>query len=345
MDTIRIGVIGSGGISRGHAKRLIAMDGVTIPAVTEPSDTQWARFVETVLVDENAPKRYTQNHAEMLAGEELDAALICSPHTLHFQQIMDCLDAGLHVLVEKPMVCTTEHTQRVVGKAAATGKRVVVTYQRRFQPQFRYMKQFIQDPAFGALHMISILQTQAWWTGAKGKWRQDPKLSGGGQLNDSASHVIDVMNWMLPDPIVTVSAMIDNRGREVDIDSVVSFRTAGGTLGSLTVLGSAAHKGMCEDWTLSGDSGRCLFLRNDGPLGGTLGTREQGQPLEAVDVDGWAEKANRGAADPDTHFVDLLRGATATNESPPENFLATIGFTEACWRSAAAGGEPVSLTA
>ncbi|MFW6133592.1 MAG: Gfo/Idh/MocA family protein [Planctomycetota bacterium] len=344
MDTIRIGVIGSGGIARGHGKRLTTIDGVEIPAVMEPAQASWDRFCEAVFPAGDRPRRYAESYTDMLHDERLDAVLICSPHTVHFRQIMDALDAGLHVLVEKPMVCSTEHARRVVDKAAATGKRVVVSYQRRFQAAFRYMKQFIEDPGFGKLHMLSVFQSQAWWTGTTGTWRQNPELSGGGQLNDSASHVIDVINWMLPDPVVEVAAMIDNRGRQVDIDAAVTFRTAGGALGSLTVLGSAAHKGMCEDWTLSGDNGRSLFVRKDGHVDSIQGTTELKGPLEPIDVAAWADDHAPGATNPDAHFVDLLRGEARTNESAPENFLPTIAFTEACWRSAAEGGRPVALT-
>jgi predicted dehydrogenase len=62
---------------------------------------------------------------------------INTPHTLHFQQIMDSLDAGLHVLTEKPMVCTTRDAHKIIDKANQTGKTLMISYQRHFQPEYR----------------------------------------------------------------------------------------------------------------------------------------------------------------------------------------------------------------
>ena len=336
METIRMGIIGAGGISRGHGKRLIARGDVRIAALAEPSEDMVRLFNETVLPAGPAPKVY-KDHRALLAGEELDAVLIASPHTLHFRQIMDSLDAGLHVLAEKPMVCTVEEAEKVVRKAESAGRHVVVSYQRRFLAQFRYMRQFIRDPAFGRLFVLSVVQTQGWWTSQRGTWRQDPALSGGGQLNDSGSHVVDVMNWILPDPVVEVTAFCDNRGTAVDIDSVLCFRTAAGALGSITILGSAQHRGFCEDWTLSGDGGRTLLVRQDGAPLVIRASAELGGELQDV-----ADFGGCTGTDPDNHFIEVIQGR-ATNESPPENFLPTIRFTHACWRSAAKGGRPVRI--
>ncbi len=337
MDTLRLGFIGAGGNARNaHAKPLARRDDVAIVAIADPSEQARERFVAEALVGADPPAQYA-DHADMLEGEQLDAVVVSTPHTLHFRQIMDALDAGLHVLAEKPMVCSTDEAERVMERAAAAGKHIVVSYQRRFQARFRYMKQFINDPVFGRLHLLAAFQSQSWWTGQEGRWRQQPELSGGGQLNDSGSHVVDVIMWMLPDPVVQVAAMIENRGRDVDIDSVVSFRTAGGTLGSVTLLGSAMHKGMCEDITISGDGGRCLFVRRDGGEPVLRATRQFGQPLEDI-----VDLGDCKDEDPNDHFIDVIRGR-AENKSTPGSFLNVIRFTEACWRSAAAGGRPMAL--
>ncbi|HAU38200.1 MAG TPA: hypothetical protein DCX07_10865 [Phycisphaerales bacterium] len=336
VQKIRMGFIGAGANSRGHGKRLLARGDVEIVALAEPSAESVRRFHEAVFPEGPALKVY-DDFRKLLDAEKLDAVLISSPHTLHFEQIMACLDAGLHVLAEKPLVSSAAQTQQVAAKARAVGRHVVVAYQRRFQAPYRFMKKFVRDPAFGRLHMLSVLQTQAWWLGKATNWRHDPRLSGGGQLNDSASHVVDVINWLVPEPVTEVSAMIENRGAAVDIDSVVCFRTAGGTLGSLTVLGSAQHRGMCEDWTLSGNAGRSLFLRTDGAPTIVRATTQFQQELQEV-----ADFGDCAASDPDNHFIDVILGK-AENESPPENFLPTIRFTQACWKSAAEGGKPVRL--
>ncbi len=192
------------------------------------------------------------------------------------------------------------------------------------------MKNFINDPQFGRALTYSAYLSQDWWKSQVGKWRQDKSLSGGGQLNDSGSHIVDMMTWMLgDDPVESVSAFIDNRGLEVDIDSAITFRTAGGTVGTLTILGSGPAGLFWEDTTITGDSGRALFLRRDELLA-TMGPRGEVIRYESFPPDG----------DPTAHFVDVILGR-AENASPPEDFLKVIGFTEAAWESARRGGQPV----
>ncbi len=338
MDTIRIGIIGAGGITHGHAKRLLAIDGVKITALAEPSQASVESFNTDIFPDGDAPTVYTE-YRDLLAQEELDAVLIASPHTCHFDQIMDSLDAGLHVLAEKPMVCSTEDCLKVIEKTKAAGRHLVVSYQRRFQSQFRYMKQFITSPEFGRINVLSAFQSQAWLVGTAGKWRQKLSLSGGGQINDSGSHIVDVLMWALPEPVTAVSCINDNRGTEVDIDSQIIFRTAAGTLGSLTVLGSAPHQGMVEDITISGDKGCSLYIRRGVGDMKVMASREVKGALEDISE----EMQSCGSTDPDTHFIQLLRGEVTENESAPENFLPTIQFTEACWRSAEQGGKFVEI--
>jgi len=332
MKTIKVGIIGAGGNARGHGKRLRALPNVQIAALADPSDGSIARFAEAVFPEGNVPSRYTK-HQEMLAAEPLDAVMISSPHTLHFGQIMDALDKSLHVLVEKPMVCSSEEAEQVIAKARETDRHVVVSYQRRFGARYRFMKEFIHKPEFGARYYFSAFLSQGWLKAQTGKWRQDPALSGGGQLNDSGSHIIDMLTWLLEDPMQTVSALIDNRGTRVDVDSAITFKTKGGTMGTLTILGSGPTKVFWEDMTIAGETGCSLFMRK----GNLMATHGHGEALVSVDdTNGHKETS------PDAHFIDVITGK-AQNESPPEAFLEVIRFTEACWQSAEQGGRPIAV--
>jgi predicted dehydrogenase len=332
METLKIGIIGAGGIAKGQTKTFRENPETEVVAITEPSAASLETFKEVVYPDAEPPTVY-DDHKEMLDSETLDAVLIASPHSVHFTQIMDSLDRGLHILSEKPMVCSTDETIKVVEKARQVDRHIVVGYQRRFDRKYRYIREFVQSPSFGNIHCVFAFQSQSWLWSQKGKWRQNPALSCGGQLNDSASHLIDMLFWMIGDRVTEVSAFIDNRGTDVDIDSAVSFKTARGALGNLSIMGSATASGMNEDITISGDNGRSVFLRS-GEL--QINTELQGPLTEVTDfgdcTDG--EKVQ--------HFIDVVRGK-AKNESPPESFLNVIEFTEACWKSATAGGTPVAV--
>src|SRR5690349_16536975 len=120
MDKVRVGIIGTGGIAQGHIKRLLANANAEITALCdirpEAMDKTVERNPDTAKVPQFGDFR------DMIAAGNLDAVQICTPHTTHYEQIMTSLDSGLHVLSEKPMVCTVAHAHDVLKKIDATGK-------------------------------------------------------------------------------------------------------------------------------------------------------------------------------------------------------------------------------
>ena len=92
MEKVRMGLIGCGGNMSGHIRRLMDMQDVEIVALADPSDESFARLYERVPETEALPR--FADHREMLNEVEMDATEISTPHTLHFEQIMDSLDKG-----------------------------------------------------------------------------------------------------------------------------------------------------------------------------------------------------------------------------------------------------------
>ncbi len=330
MSGPRFGFIGAGGNARAHGKRLLA-EGAEIVALADPSKDSLSGFGEAVFNGSPRPETYG-DYREMLDKEKLDAVLVSSPHTLHRNQVIDALRAGLDVLAEKPLACSTEDAQQIIAEAKSAGRKVVVSFQRRLMAVFRHMKAILRDPSFGRVMTVASFVSQSWLKSQTGTWRQKLSLSGGGQLNDTGAHIIDMLMWMLDDEVAEVSAFIENRGREVDIDSAISYRTRGGTVGTLTVVGSGPAGFMWEDMTVNGESGSAFFYRK----GKLWVTREHSGELVEEEPSGEDVSADR-------HFLDVLAGK-AENESPPEDFLKNIAFTEAAWQSAAQGGKPVTVS-
>src|SRR2546425_4328698 len=156
MDKIRVGLIGCGGNMRGHIRRLVTFPDVEIVAIVEPAaaNVQTAREQYPQLAEVPVFDR----HTEMLAAVRPDAVEISTPHTLHAQQILDSLDAGCHVLCEKPMTCSTAEAKAVVERTARTGKTMMVSYQRHQQALYRWMRRFIADGGLGALQFVTAQQ-------------------------------------------------------------------------------------------------------------------------------------------------------------------------------------------
>lgn len=324
-NKVRIGLIGCGGIAHLHGNQLANIPDAEIVALNDNSQASVDRFKTAFPVTKDVP--VFEDYREMLDKVEMDAVEISTPHTLHFPQAMDCLDKGLHVLLEKPMVCSVAHAKELIAKREKAGKVIILSYQRHFQPQYRYMRQAILDGQIGNVTYVSALQCQNWKHAVANTWRQIPELSGGGQLNDSGSHLIDMILWTTGLAVDEVYGYIDNCGTPVDINSALSMKFANGAQGTVSVVGDAPT--WWEDFTIWGESG-ALFYRN-GKLTQCDSTGKAFEP-EMPEADG----------NPDKNFVDAILGRDKV-WSTPEGGLRVIELTEAAWKSGETGA-PVKVS-
>ena len=324
---IRLAMIGCGGNAQGHLRAFDAHPEVQVVALVDPVKAMLDRSRRTVGALADVPA--FADHRAMLKVTDLDAVAISTPHTQHIGQVIDALNAGLHVLCEKPLACSVADTKKIIAKAKAKRRQVVVAFQRRWQAMRKFMRSFVRDKSFGKPLFVQSFNSQGWLWATKGKWRQEPELSGGGQLNDTGAHLVDMIFWIMPARPVEVAALIDNRGAKVDIDSAISFRMADGALGNLSILGAGPRNVFWEDLTIAGTGGKALFFR-DGVL--TISTGSEMVEYKSFGRDG----SSQG------HFVDVVKGR-AKNESPPQEFLPAIAFTQACWRSGKLGGKLVKI--
>ena len=318
MSQVRIGFIGAGGIARAHIRRLLSIPEAEIVALVDPSKDSLARVSQEFPDLAGLPT--FADHQEMLGSVELDAIEIHTPHTQHFQQALDVFAANKHLLLEKPMVCSVRRAKDLI---AAAGDRVfMISYQRHFQGPYLYIRDQVQSGVLGEIQFIAALQSQNWRRGTQGTWRQQKALSGGGQLNDSGSHLIDILLWTTGLTAESVFAYSNNYDTEVDIDSALSFRFTNGAQGTISIIGDSPM--WWEEFSIWGSKGVLLY-RN-----GTILQRKYGE-AEMQEVDELPEDST-----PDQNFVDAILGR-AQVQVPPECGLRVIELTEAAWRSAEAG--------
>jgi len=318
---LRMGFIGCGGNASGHVKRVLSLPEVEIVALNDVSQDSLDRMCERNPEVKELPT--FPDFREMLDAVEMDAVEISTPHTCHFEQIMESLDRGLHVLTEKPMVCTVAHAEQVIRKAEEVGKVLMVSYQRHFQPAFRYIRNQIAAGELGKIQFVSAMQSQNWYRGTQGKWRQRLALSGGGQLNDSGSHLLDIVLWTTGLVVDEVSGYVDNLDTEVDINSALSIRFTNGAMGTFSVVGNSPG-GMWEDITFWGTKA-VIYLRNGHITYRSVHTGDSFEP----------EGLPQGS-DPDQNFVDAVLGRDEV-QVPPICGLRVIELTEAAWESGRTG--------
>ena len=311
----------------GHLKRLLTIDEAEVVGLADPSAESIERMKSRVPEAEEIP---TFSSHEALVGEaELDAVVISSPHTLHHDQIVFGLNAGLHVLTEKPMVCSVEHAKDVIALSEEKDRLLMVSYQRHLAPSFRFIRNQIQSGELGDVQFVNALQDQAWYRNQKGKWRQVKRLSGGGQLNDSGSHLLDIVLWMVDQAPVEVSARMEFFDAEVDINTSMSVIFENGAIANFSVVGNGPGPGMWEDITIWGSQG-AIYSRN-----GKLTCKYGGDPVEVNELPG-------RFSSPDHNFVDAVLGRDAI-QVPALCGLRVIQLTEAAWESAENGGTPVAV--
>ncbi len=327
MDKIRVGFIGCGGNASGHIGRVLDIPEAEVVALCDVDQASLQRAKERNSQAAELPE-FT-HYQEMLEQVELDAVEISTPHTLHFEQIMAALDKGLHVLTEKPMVCTVDHARQVIAKTEEIGKVLMISYQRHLQAQYRYVRNQIAAGELGDIQFISALQDQKWYQGTIGLWRQQMALSGGGQLNDSGSHLLDIALWMTGLEVAEVQAYMEYFDSEVDINSALSLRFRNGALGTIAVVGNSPTGGMWEDITIWGTKA-VVYIR-------------QGQIFYKTQHSNEVYEVNNlpGSTTPDQNFIDAILGRDQV-QVPPECGLRVIELTEAAWASAASG-QPVKV--
>jgi predicted dehydrogenase len=232
---LRIALIGCGGNMRGaHLPRFKEDGQVTLAAVADPAPDQ----AETLMTAWGSRVPCYADYRKMIRTESLDAVVISSPHSMHYEQARYALSRGLHVLVEKPLTISSRHTKALIRLADKGNRILVVSYQRNYYAPHVYARELVQTGAIGELRGVVSYVTQNW--GGVGGWRLMPELAGGGMFMDTGSHLVASTLWVTGLRPLEVSAFMDNAGKAVDLNAVVNVRFKGGACGSLNTFGNAS---------------------------------------------------------------------------------------------------------
>lgn len=289
---VRIGLIGTGNIAHTHVQRLKAVTEAKITALCDPS-AQSRETIRTKFGLEEAEE--FASHEEMLAKGDVDAVIICSPHTLHYRHTSDALAAGKHALVEKPLACTVGDGNKLIAEAAEAGKVLQVSFQRHFMPAFMYIRSAIQSGKIGKLTSVNATLYQDWKDNQAGTWRQNAKLSGGGMLMDSGSHIIDVLLWTTGLTPESVYTHLHQQGTPVEVDTFTTIRFSEGQVGCLNIIGKAPRRFFEETYAFIGEDGGIFYN------GGKIRLIQNGkEPVEP--------ELPESTTDPNRSFVDAILG-------------------------------------
>jgi len=327
----RVVLLGAGGMARHHVRTMLQQrDATEIVAVCEPSAGQYAQTAALFTAEGLAPPPNQPNLDRLLAdfAGRLDAAFIVTPHAAHHDQTMACLEAGLDVLLEKPMVMNAAEAASLIAARDRTGRLLVVAFPGSLSPHLRAAVTMLRSGELGRLFGISATVWQNWGPLTAGTWRQEPALSGGGFLFDTGAHMLNTSADLAGEDFVEVAAWLDNNGRPVDTRGVVMARLASGAL--VTMHG-------CGETIPSCASDVRVFCEKGILRTGVWGERLELQRAGRKHLRKVAVPASLGVWE---QFL-AVRAGRMVNPCPPEVGLRMAKLWDAIKESAGQGGKPV----
>lgn len=195
MSKIRVGIVGCGGMAKGHANRFDTVKDVAEITAVADIDESRAQAVAALLPGNPAIET---DYRKIL--DKVDAMLLVLPHHLHHPVTIECLEAGKHVLVEKPLANSEKDCIEMIQAANRTGKVLMVAYCMRFHPLVLKMKELIDNKTYGEIFQLSMW-TEQHTEFPDGHWTRSAAMLGGGQFFSHGCHYVDLLLWMLGKPV------------------------------------------------------------------------------------------------------------------------------------------------
>jgi len=214
---IRFGVIGLGVMGQEHARVIRANPLLNLAAATDAQ----AATGRKVAADLGC--KWFDSAEEMIRSDAVDAVVIATPHWLHADLAVSALQAGLHVLCEKPLSVTVEQSDRVLAAAAESRGMFVVVHQKRFEPAYLFAKQMLDSGELGSLYRCSMIES-AWRSESyyrSSPWRGTWRGEGGGVLLNQAPHILDRYAWLCGMP-ETINARCDTTLHNIEVEDTAS---------------------------------------------------------------------------------------------------------------------------
>jgi predicted dehydrogenase len=286
MRPIRVGVIGAGAAAEGiHLPALARTSGVETVAIVDPA----ADRVEHLRKRFGVPAGY-RDHRDAIP--HIDAAILGIPHQYHAPVAIDLLDAGIHVLVEKPMAISTTECDAMIQASERSGARLGVGLLRRFAPTLRYTKDVLESGMLGPIRSFDVREGMVFRWPVKSAAMFSPQC--GGVLADIGTHVLDLLLWWFGD--ITAVDYWDDAAGGVEADAVLTLEMAGGITGRVELSRTrdlrnsciiCGERGTLEVGTKTDSTVTLTPARGHASLSGRAVTPNQAPPGNLADLFTW----------------------------------------------------------
>ena len=258
MSKVRFGIVGCGMIANMHADAIANMDNALLVGVADNARQAAEKFAQP-----RGAKVY-DDYAAMLRDPDVDAVCICTPSFLHASQAIDALNAGKHVVVEKPMALDEESADEIIKTCEKTGKMLTVVYQLRFEEDVIRLKGLIEGGAFGKITMCNLFmnyyRSKEYF--ASSNWKGTLKYDGGGALMNQGIHGVDLLEYLAGDiTMVNGKAKTLVHNVEVEDTAVATVEFASGAMGVITAS-TCTYPGFGRRLEIYGEDGYAVLTEN-----------------------------------------------------------------------------------
>jgi len=265
LEKLRIAVIGCGRIAhKSHSKAIIensdVIECIAACDLIEDKARSFAQLIENAGL---AAPEVSTDHREILKRSDIDAVVIATESGKHYRLTMEALEAGKHVLVEKPMALSTKHMDEMIDLSRRKNLKLGVCFQNRFNPPVQELKKKIDSGAFGRI-FYGVIQIRwnrnedyykmAPW---RGTWEMD-----GGVLMNQSTHGIDLLQWMLGGEVEEIYGTITNFNHpyiEAEDFGAAILKFKNGAIGIIEATSTVYPKNLEEKLSIFGEHGTVVI--------------------------------------------------------------------------------------
>ncbi len=261
MKTYKVGIVGLGKVAHLHAQALKEIPNAEFTAGCSRSIEKANSYVG----DYGA--RAYDDISQMVKTEDLDLVIICTPHPNHVEPTVEALEAGAHVLVEKPLASTLQDCDVMIEAARRTRLKLGVISQRRWYPPTLRVKNAMDSgkigkPVMGTINMLGWRDEDYY---KSDEWRGSWELEGGGVLVNQAPHQLDLFCWLMGpiDEVYGHWANLNHPYIEVEDTALAIVKFKSGAIGNI-IVSNSQKPGIFGKIQVHGENGSSVGVQTEG---------------------------------------------------------------------------------